>query len=340
MPITPPALGNVVQPYDFVAQSCQGLVALSWSPAPLATTYYISSSPDAITWTVIGQTPLTSYQDSSGTADVPTYYYVQAATATASSQPSNALLAMSLLPGQTTLGNLVLECRQRTNKENSTFYTDQEMNSMVSQSYKAFYDRLVTAYGEDYYVAQPYTWTTGQNQKLYPLPTDFYKQLLVEVALNPQDPNSYVTLREFNLIQKNLYNYPNQYTMWGVTNLRWRLSGSNLMIVPQTQGNQTLRMWYVPRPNQLINSTDLVDGIAGWEEFLICDVCIKMLGKEESATELFIAQRQEMADRLDEMSINRVLGEAQTVSDSKSRNFAWSGDGEGGSWGGSGGGWG
>lgn len=336
--ITPPALGNVPQPYDFVAQSCQGLVALSWSPAPLATTYYVSSSLDAITWTVIAQTPLTSYQDASGTVDVPTYYYVQAATTLASSQPSNAVLGMSLLPGQTTLGNLVLECRQRTNKENSTFYTDQEMNSMVSQSYKSFYDKLVTAYGDDYFVQVPFTWTTGKNQQLYPLPTDFYKQLLVEVALNPQDPNSYITLRMFNLINKNLWNYPNQYTMYGVSNLRWRINGNNLMIVPQTQGNQTIRMWYVPRPSQLINATDLVDGVSGWEEYIVCDVCVKMLGKEESSTQLFLTQLVAMDERLDEMASNRSLGEPQTVSDSKSRNFSWSSGEDGGGWSGSGGG--
>ena len=327
MPI--PATGPVLTPANFQIMSAENQVMLTWSLTPLATIYYISRSSDGVTFTELGTTTALSYNDTSGTVGTIYYYYVQAGNGTNSSLPTATLQALSLNPGQTTVGNIVLECRQRCNKENSQFYSDQEMVSMVSQSYKELYDKIVTAYGDDYYVATPYTYTTGQNQQLYPLPPDFYKLLLCEVALNPQDPNSYVTLKQFNMIQKNLFNYPNQYTMYGITNIRYRLNGTNLMIVPQTQGGQTLRIWYAPRPNQLINQTDLLDGVAGWEEYVVAYVCIKMLGKEESETSLFMAQKAEMSKRLDEMSKNRNLGEPQTVSDSKYRNFAWGDPGDG-----------
>ena len=328
MPI--PSTGSVLTPPNFQIVSAEGQVILTWSAVPLATIYYISRSTDDVTYTEIGTTAGTTYQDTTGTVATAYYYYVQAGNGTYSSQPTQALQGISLLPGQTTAGNIILEAQQRCNKENSQFYTSQELMSMASQSYKDLYDKVVTAYGDDYYVATPYTYTTGQNQQLYPLPTDFYKLLLCEVALNPQDPNSYVTLKQFNLIQKNLWNYPNQYTMYGITNLRYRINGSNLMLVPQTQGNQTIRIWYVPRPHQLINLTDTVDGVAGWEEYMIADICIKMLAKEESDVSVFAAQKAEMEKRLLEMSKNRNLGEPQTVSDSKYRNFAW-GDGDWGS---------
>jgi len=334
MPI--PATGPVLTPANFQIMSAQGLVQLTWSVTPLATIYYVSRSSDGVTFAELGTTTALQYQDTTGTPNTVYYYYVQAGNGTYSSLPTATLQGLNLNPGQTTVGNIALECRQRCNKENSQFYTDQEMISMISQSYKRLYDKIVEAYGDDYYVATPYTWTTGQNQQLYPLPLDFYKALLVEVALNPQDPNSYVTVKQFNLRQKNLYNYPNQYTMYGITNIRYRLNGNNLMIVPQTQGNQTLRMWYAPRPNQLINFTDLVDGIAGWEEYIVSDVCIKMLAKEESDVSVFVSYVEMENKRLDEMAKNRNLGEPQTVTDSKSINFSW-GDGSDG-WGNGGGG--
>ena len=336
-----PAQGPVLTPANFQIVSAENLVQLTWSAAPLATIYYISRSSDGVTFSELGTTTALSYQDTTGTVGDVYYYYVQAGQTIASvpysSAPTVTLQALSLNPGQTTVGNIILECQQRTNKENSQFYTLQELTSMVSQSYKRLYDKIVTAYGDDYYVATPYTYTTGQNQQLYPLPVDFYKLLLCEVALNPQDPNSYVTLKEFNFIQKNLYNYPNQYTMYGITNLRYRLNGNNLMIVPQTQGGQTIRIWYAPRPSQLINQTDIVDGIAGWEEYVVADVCIKMLAKEESDVSIYSAYLDMENKRLDEMAKNRNLGEPQTVSDSKYRNFSWGDDPTG--WG-SGGGWG
>lgn len=325
MPI--PATGAVLTPPNFQIVSAQGQVILTWSSASLATIYYISRSSDGVTFSLIGTTTLTTYADTSGTLNAVYYYYVQSGNGVNSSLPTATLQAVNLVPGQTTAGNIILEAQQRCNKENSNFYTAQELMSMCAQSYKDLYDKVVTAYGDDYYVQTPYTYTTTTNTQLYPLPTDFYKLLLAEVALNPQDPNSYVTIKQFNFIQKNLWNYPNQYTMYGITNIRYRINGTNLMIVPQTQGNQTLRIWYVPRPNQLINLTDLIDGVAGWEEYIVVDMCIKMLTKEESDPSIFAMQKAELEKRLLEMSKNRNLGEPQTVSDSKYRNFAW-GDGD------------
>jgi hypothetical protein len=327
MPV--PAIGAVATPANFQVASAQGVVQLSWAQVPLATIYYINRSTDNVSFTNIASSASLSYSDSTGTVGSIYYYQVQAGNGTYSSVATASQPGLSLLPGQTTAGNVILEAQQRCNKENSQFYTAQELMSMCSQSYKELYDQIIAAYGEDYYVATPYTYTTGQNLQLYPLPSDFYKMLLCEVALNPTDPNSYVTLREFMFIQKNLYNYPNQYTMYGITNIRYRINGNNLMIVPQTQGGQTIRIWYAPRPNQLLNLTDTLDGISGWEEYVVVDMCIKMLAKQEDYDTIFAAQKMGLIKRLEEMAKNRNLGEPQTVSDSRYRNFSWGDPGDG-----------
>lgn len=326
-----PAIGSVLTPASFQVVSAQAEVMLSWAVTPLATIYYINRSTDNISFTNIDSTVSISYNDTTAVVGTIYYYQVQAGNGTASSNPTASYAGQALNPGQTTVGNLRLESQQRCNKEHSLFYTTQEWNSMINQSFKELYDIIITAFGDDYYVANPYTYTTGQNQQLYPLPSDFYKLLLCEVALNPTDPNSYVTLRQFNFIQKNLWNYPNQYTMYGITNLRYRLNGNNLMIVPQTQGGQTIRIWYAPRPNQLINDTDTVDAVSGWEEYIVADVCIKALAKEESDVTIFAAQKMAILTRIEEMSLNRNLAESKTVSDVKLRNFSW---GDSGDWGG------
>lgn len=330
-----PAVGNVLTPPGFLALSAQGKVLLSWDQTPLVNIYYINRSTDNITFTNIASTTFTNYSDSTAVIGTIYYYTVQAGNGAASSLPTDSLSGQSLNPGQTTVGNMKLECIQRTNKEDSTLYTNQELNSMISQSYKELWDILAQKFGDDYFVASPYTYTTGQNVQLYPLPADFKALLGVEVALNPQDPNSWITVRPFEFIQRNLWNYPNVYTFYGVTNMRYRLNGSNIMIVPITQSGQTLRIWYVPRPNQLINDTDTVDAIAGWEEYIISDVCIKMLVKEESLeqAEAFNMQKMALLKRIEEASENRNLADAETVSDSKMRNFGWSNSSEG-NWGG------
>jgi hypothetical protein len=324
-----PAVGNVLTPAGFLAVSAQGQVMLSWEQTPLATIYYINRSDDNITFVNIGDTTSLSYNDTSGVVSQVYYYTIQAGNGTASSLPTASQSGLSLNPGQTTVGNIKLECRQRTNKEGSNFYTEQELNSMISQSYKELWDILAQKFGDDYFVATPYTYTTGSNQQLYPLPKDFKALLGIEVALNPQDPNSWITLRPFEFIQRNLWNYPNVYTFYGVTNMRYRLNGNNIMIVPITVSGQTMRIWYVPRPNQLINDTDTVDAIAGWEEYIVADVCIKMLAKEESDVSIFAAQKAAMLVRVEEAAEDRNLADPEVISDSKQRNFGWTNSNDG-----------
>lgn len=328
MPV--PAVGNVLTPPGFNVVSAQAEVMLTWENTPLATIFYINRSDDGgATYTNIGTTTALSYSDSTASVGTIYYYTIQAGNGTYSSLPTTSLPGQALNPGQTTVGNILLECLQRTNKENSTFYTQQEMISMISQSYKELWDILAQKFGDDYFVATPYTYTTGGNVQMYPLPTDFKALLGVEVALNPTDPNSWITVRPFEFIQRNLWNYPNVYTFYGVTNIRYRLNGNNLMIVPITVSGQTLRIWYVPRPNQLKKTTDTVDAIAGWEEYIVADVCIKMLAKEESDVSVFAGQKMALLKRVEEAAEDRNLADPEVISDSKQRNFGWTNSNDG-----------
>ncbi len=194
---------------------------------------------------------------------------------------------------------------------------------MISQSYKELWDILAQKFGDDYFVATPYTFSTTQNTQFYALPSDFKALLGVDVALNTGDPNAWITLRQFEFTQRNLFNYPNIYTFYGVTNLKYRLNGNNLMIIPAPTNGLTIRIWYVPRPNQLIADTDTVDAIAGWEEYLVTDACIKALAKEESDVSVFAAQKMALLKRVEEAAENRNIGEPQRVSDIRRINFAW-----------------
>lgn len=337
MPIPP--VGGVVTPLNFQGISAQGQVVLTWTQAPLVTSYYVNRSADGVTFTNIGQTSLFQYSDTTGVLGTIYYYQVVSSNGTNSSLPTASFAGISLKPGQTTVGNMRLEAQQRMDRIYASNITNQEWNSMISQSYKELYDILIQKFGDDYFIAPPVTYlTTGQldpifQAQVFPLPNDFYKLMRCEVALNPQDPNSWITLKEFQAIQANLWNFPNVYTMYGITNLRYRLWGSNLQIVPISAAGQTIRIWYSPRPNQLMSDTDLMDAISGWEEYIIADVCMKGMIKSEEDFQPFMLQKAAMLQRIESAAENRNVGEPERVSDSKTRNFAWS---DGGEFGGSG----
>lgn len=70
---------------------------------------------------------------------------------------------------QASLGALRLQAQQRTGMENNNAITTSEWNQYASQSYKELYDLLISAYGNDYYVATQYQFNVTSNQQ-YPLP--------------------------------------------------------------------------------------------------------------------------------------------------------------------------
>ncbi len=228
-----------------------------------------------------------------------------------------------LNPGDTTLGSIRLQAQQRTDMVNSNFITNEEWNAYINASYYELYDILVQKFGDDYFVALPYLYTTQTNQQFYPLPADFYKLLGTEIQLNFGQPNAWVTLKKFNFIDRNRWSYPNIYTFYGITNLRYRINGNNLMIVPINQAGQTIRIWYIPRQTELVNDGSIVDGVSGWEEYIIVDACIKAWNKQESDPSVFMQQKAALLKRIEEAAENRDVGEADHVSDSKSLNYGW-----------------
>lgn len=330
MPIPP--VGNVITPSQFLVTSAQGLVSLSWNATPLVSSYFISRSTDNVTFTELVNVTAITYSDTTAVVGTLYYYILQSSNGTSSSPATASQVGQSLTPGQTTVANLILETKQRVDRVNADNITDQEWTSMLSQSYKWLYNLLIQKFGNDYFIAPPFSYTTtGQldpvfQAQVFPLPPDFYKLMRCEVALNPSDPNSWITLGQFDAIQANLWNFPNVYTFYGITNLRYRLWGTNLQIVPISSAGQTIRIWYSPKPNQLILPTQVIDGISAFEELMVIDTAIKALIKTEEldTAAAFAQQKMEMMKEIEEAAENRNVGEPQTVSDSRTRNFAWS----------------
>lgn len=339
-------------PSNFNLQTGNGNNFLSWDITSGATTYLVQRSLDGVTFAVVATitgSPLNNFYfdaaydaigNPTGVMPATTYYYQVAAQNVSGTSPYT--VSQNIVPapiGQVSLGWIRYMAFLRADMLNSQFISLPEANSYISNSRKALYDLMAQKFGDEYFSSSTYTWTTAGNQSLYPLPPDFYKSTLIEVALNPMDPQSWVTLRRFNKVQQNLLNFPNVYTLWGVTNLRYRFTGNFIELAPFPTGGQTLRMWYTPRPKILMQDTDILDGISGWEDYVILDAARKMMLKQEQDTQEIVSELNGIVARIESAAENRDIAEPDTVSDSRRRNFAW-GDGGGGTGGGGDYGWG
>ena len=212
------------------------------------------------------------------------------------------------------LSDIRLACQQRADMVNSNFITTPEWDSMINQSCFEFYDLVVEKFGNNYYVQTPYVITTDGINNQFALPSDFYKLLGVDLAVDPV-ATSYVSLKPFNFGDRNKYSFPNFVSFYGFTNLKYRVNGNNLMFTPIPSAGQQLKLWYIPRMTPLVNDTDTMDGYSGWLEYVITDVCIKALAKEESDTAVFMAQKMALIKRIEDAAENRDAANPATVFD-------------------------
>lgn len=201
--------------------------------------------------------------------------------------------------GVYTLGEIRTMAQQRSDMVGSQFITTAEWNSYINASYFELWDLLVSKYGDDYKVNTPYTFTTDGITSLYALPSNFYKLLGVDVLL--MGSNFYVPIKSYNFGDRT----PNYY------------------IGEVPSAGQQVRLWYIPRMVELVVDADTVDGISGWSEYIVVDVCIKALAKEESDTTVFERQKAGLLARITEMAENRDAGNPLSVTDSQAQAYGW-----------------
>lgn len=214
-----------------------------------------------------------------------------------------------------TLLELRTQARQRANMENSQFITDSELNSYINNSCTELYDLLIAKY-EDYHATTaniPIVVGTDS----YALPTDFYKLLGVDLVVDAQ--GNAVTLKPFMFAERNAYRFTPTWNVVGLAYLRYHMIDSNIRFVPVPNSPQTVKLWYIPALTKLSADADVLDGVSGWEEYVIVDAAIKMISKEEGATDALMIQKEALKKRIEMMAANRDPGSASRVSDTTKR---------------------
>lgn len=233
-------------------------------------------------------------------------------------------------PTTMTLLDLRNAVRGESDIVNSTqFFTDTLLNSWINSSAFELYDILIQRYADHYFVAAPFRIVTDGTNDHYNLPADFYKGIGLDLYLS-NSADSKVTLEQFQYADRNKYSVPNFQTFYGVTNLRYLYLESQVWLTPLPAGNQNIDLLYIPRMSQLVADGDTFDGISGWLEYVIVDVCIKVCGKEESDSADFKDRKAKLMKRIENAAENRNAGSPPKVSDTLFNNIPWpNGNGNG-----------
>jgi len=303
-------------PTNLIVQTGNGETYLSWSPVVGSTAYNIYRSENAVAYTQVAASSTFYYYDSNANVGTQYFYKIQSASSAGVSNFTDPYTITPVDWGQASLGQLRMAAQQRADQDNSNFVPTEEWNSYINNSYTELYDLLVAVYGDEYFVRNDYTFTTdGRSPGLYPLPDDFYKMMGVDLTVNATQ-NGYLTLKKFTFAQRNQYLYGGtSVPFYGFQNVSYRIMGSNVDLIPTPGGNQTIRLWYVPKPTVLLADSDIIDGISGWWEYIVIDAAIKAMQKEESDVTVLLMQKEVIKKRIEAMASNRDQGMAEGVTD-------------------------
>ena len=215
-----------------------------------------------------------------------------------------------------TLAELKLQSREKADMVDSNFVTDSELTSYINSSIAELHDIMIQAYGEDYFINEV-EFTTTPNQADYDFSTiipdnDFYKMRGVDAKLNGDD---FFTLKPFNFNERNRFQHFGVWDYLGITNVRYRILGSKLRFSPVPDAATLVRLWYIPIATKLVADTDSLDDLNQFAEYVLVDVAIKMLNKEESDVAVLMAQKGDLKRRIEEVAGNRDAGESHSISD-------------------------
>lgn len=323
-------------PNSLIVQQGNQQVYLSFDISAGATSYSIQRSTDNVSFTALGTSAINNYLDTTVTLGTQ-YFYQVAAVNTSGTSPFTS--SQSVIPapvGEMSLSELRLRAQQRADRVNSNFITTAEWNSYINQSMTELYDLLITSFN-DYFLANPirFTLVTSQQSYLLPdgtlpfqdvngntiIPPAFYKLKGLDLGLNSSN-NAFVTLSKFNFNNRNQYVYSTTGgTIYGAFNLQYRLMGNTIQFIPPPSIGQIIQMWYIPRLSMLIKDTDITTiGYSGWLEYVITDVAIKALQKEESDVTVVAAQKMALIKRIEETASNRDEALPETISDVRNYN--------------------
>lgn len=221
-----------------------------------------------------------------------------------------------------TVGSIIDQAKELADMVNSEFITDASWLSMANASIQNLYDKLIEAYGSDYYVSTPppYDITTIAGDEQYLLPDAFYKLLGVDwfPYTSPPDGVQGVTLKPFAFADRNKFGTPGVSSIPSLGaggEIRYRLRGNRIWFVPTPPGGGTMRVWYAPTFTPLTATSQTFDGINGWEAWAVFHMAKKALTKEESDTSGVDSLLAIEEQRIESLKHNRDAGMPAKVVD-------------------------
>lgn len=199
-----------------------------------------------------------------------------------------------------TLQELIADVRWHGDTEGlAARHTDEKIVRALNQSQQAL-RLLVSGHGSTYYLTSAAGVMTADDDRLYPLPADLVAIYGVDVIVSADDVRE---LFPYQFAERNKYKFATGQT--GVP-VSWRPEGADLVrVLPAPDAAYSYLVWYLPRAadmaatfdaaGALAASTATFDGIAGWEDWLVLDTCLRLSARDANTNDNYELLQSEFA---------------------------------------------
>ena len=205
-----------------------------------------------------------------------------------------------------TLSQIRNKVRQRADIETSRHVTPAELDDYINICFAEYYELLVQS-GQHYFeqvqaFVTPGTSTVAVNP-------DYFATLRLDWI-----PDSQRRVRIPKIEAAEIDCFRTTGTVVG----GHRVVGDNIVLYPTPPAGQSFEHLYVPAAPLLVNDSDTMDGVQGWEELVVIGAAIKVAIKEETDASLLLRERDELRVRISTAAEDRSLlasGRVVDVSD-------------------------
>lgn len=208
-----------------------------------------------------------------------------------------------------TLTDLRRKVRERADMVNSSFISATELDGYINASAYELFDLLVES-NEDYNTLSTNS-TIASGSHTIALPALAYKIRGVDVSYD--NGQTWCPLKPYSFVDRG--NYSDHTLTRRYANVRYRIIGSTLHLLPESEAPGLYRIWYVPTMTPLVNAGDTFEAYNGFEEYIVIDAAIKCLVKEESDTAPHERAKKAIKDRIIAMAASRDMGGPETIAD-------------------------
>ncbi len=223
------------------------------------------------------------------------------------------------MPRTVTLGDLATRVRYIADLVNNQFVTDTMIYQFINDGNSVLYNKLLRADPERY--MREHTPTIDANGE-FSTEATYFGTIAIDWS---EDSNSGIwhNVPRIFATEANAYDHDNDDS--GVPS-GWHpifdttvAYGVRIRLLPNPSSRYTIRHKYTVAPAELTVAGQIIDGISGWEEYLVLYAAIKCKIREESSTTALENQLARYEEELDSMIEARNVTEAGRVIDTRTQ---------------------